>query len=32
MKISAGKVVGAAMFAAGVAAIWLWPKPKALMN
>ena len=29
MKISAGKVIGAALFAAGVAAIWLWPKPKA---
>ena len=29
MKIGAGKVIGAAMFAAGVAAIWLWPKPKA---
>ena len=29
MKISAGKIIGAAMFAAGVAAIWLWPKPKA---
>ncbi len=26
MKIGAGKIVGAAMFAAGVAAIWLWPK------
>jgi len=29
MKIGAGKIIGAAMFAAGVAAIWLWPKPKA---
>ena len=29
MKIGAGKILGAAMFAAGVAAIWLWPKPKA---
>ena len=29
MKIGAGKVIGAALFAAGVAAIWLWPKPKA---
>ncbi len=29
MKISVGKVIGAAMFAAGVAAIWLLPKPKA---
>ncbi len=29
MKIGVGKLVGAAMFAAGVAAIWLWPKPKA---
>lgn len=29
MKASAGKIIGAAMFAAGVAAIWLWPKPKA---
>ena len=29
MKIGAGKVIGAAMFAAGVAAIWLWPKQKA---
>ena len=29
MKIGAGKTIGAAMFAAGVAAIWLWPKPKA---
>ena len=29
MKIGAGKLVGAAMFAAGVTAIWLWPKPKA---
>ena len=28
MKIGAGKIIGAAMFAAGVAAIWLWPKPK----
>ncbi len=26
MKIGAGKVVGAAMLAAGIAAIWLWPK------
>ena len=30
MKIGAGKVIGAVMFAAGVAAIWLWPKPKAV--
>ena len=29
MKIGAGKVIGAVMFAAGVAAIWLWPKQKA---
>ena len=29
MKIGAGKIIGAAMFAVGVAAIWLWPKPKA---
>ena len=29
MKITAGKIVGAVLFAAGVAAIWLWPKPKA---
>ncbi len=29
MKVGAGKIIGAAMFAAGVAAIWLWPKPKA---
>ena len=29
MKIGAGKIIGVAMFAAGVAAIWLWPKPKA---
>ena len=29
MKIGAGKIIGAVMFAAGVAAIWLWPKPKA---
>ena len=29
MKIGAGKVIGAVLFAAGVAAIWLWPKPKA---
>ena len=29
MKMSPDKVVGAAMFAAGVAAIWLWPEPKA---
>ena len=28
MRIGAGKVIGTAMFAAGVAAIWLWPKPK----
>ena len=28
MKIGAGKIIGAAMFAAGVAAIWLWPKSK----
>jgi len=28
MRIGAGKIIGAAMFAAGVAAIWLWPKPK----
>jgi hypothetical protein len=27
MKIGAGKIIGAALFAAGVAAIWLWPKP-----
>ena len=26
MKIGAGKVVGAAMLVAGIAAIWLWPK------
>ena len=32
MKIGAGKIIGAAMFAAGVAAIWLWPKPKAEVN
>ena len=29
MKIGAGKIIGAVMFAAGVAAIWLWPEPKA---
>ena len=29
MKIGAGKVVGAAMLVAGIAAIWLWPKGKA---
>ena len=29
MKQVAGKIVGAAMFAAGVAAVCLWPKPKA---
>ena len=29
MKIGVGKIVGAALFAAGVAAIWLWPKQKA---
>ena len=29
MNVSAGKIMGAAMFAAGVAAIWLWPEPKA---
>ena len=29
MKIGLGKIIGAAMFAAGVAAVWLWPKPKA---
>ena len=29
MKTGAGKIVGAALFVAGVAAIWLWPKPKA---
>ena len=29
MKLGAGKIIGAALFAAGVAAIWLWPKPKA---
>ena len=28
MKVLAGKIIGAAMFAAGVAAIWLWPKHK----
>ncbi len=28
MKIGAGKIIGAAMFAAGVAAIWLWPHDK----
>ena len=28
MKIGSGKIIGAVMFAAGVAAIWLWPKPK----
>lgn len=31
MKISAGKIIGAAMFAAGVAAIWLWPKSKVVV-
>ncbi len=29
MKIGAGKIIGTALFVAGVAAIWLWPKPKA---
>ena len=29
MKIGVGKIVGAVLFAAGVAAIWLWPKQKA---
>ena len=29
MKSGAGKVVGAAMLVAGIAAIWLWPKGKA---
>ena len=29
MKIGAGKIIGAALFAVGVAAIWLWPKSKA---
>ena len=29
MKQMAGKIIGTAMFAAGVAAIWLWPKPQA---
>ena len=29
MKQAAGKIIGAALFAAGVAAVWLWPKPKA---
>ena len=29
MKIGAGKIIGAVMFTAGVAAVWLWPKPKA---
>ena len=29
MKVGSGKIVGAALFAAGVAAIWLWPKQKA---
>ena len=29
MKSVAGKVVGAAMLVAGIAAIWLWPKGKA---
>ena len=29
MKLGAGKIIGAVLFAAGVAAIWLWPKPKA---
>jgi len=29
MKVSAGKIIGAAMFAAGVAAVWLWPEPRA---
>ena len=28
MKIGAGKIIGAVMFAAGVSAIWLWPDPK----
>ena len=28
MKIGAGKIIGVAMFAAGVAAVWFWPKPK----
>ena len=28
MKITAGKIVGAVLFAAGVAAIWLWPHDK----
>ena len=26
MKIGSGKIIGAALFVAGVAAIWLWPK------
>ncbi len=29
MKINAGKVVGGVMLAAGIAAIWLWPRGKA---
>ncbi len=29
MKMGAGKIIGAVMFIAGVAAVWLWPKPKA---
>ena len=29
MKIGAGKVVGATMLVAGIAAIWLWPKGRA---
>lgn len=29
MKIGAGKIIGATMLVAGIAAIWLWPKGKA---
>ena len=32
MKIGFGKIVGTVLFAAGVAAIWLWPKQKAEVN
>ena len=31
MRIGAGKIIGATLFVAGVAAIWLWPKPKAVV-
>jgi multidrug efflux pump subunit AcrB len=32
MKRAAGKITGAVLFVAGVAAIWLWPKRRPVLN